>query len=263
MLLRRHVRGRADEAVRAGQLRIVGRRPGRGIRRVDRHRVAGDREAEVGDPRAPAVVHDRVVRLEVAMDDPRGVRGREPRGALREHVDDRGGRGPGLGEPRAQRPPGDVLHRDEHAVVPAADVEHADDVRMIDPRERAALAEHPLLDERVLGDAGLRLHELDRQLAIELAIVRAVDDAHRAGTELAGDRVAIDELADRGQRVPRHDRLGAAARRLGQRDPARLAGIDVELERLARLRRQRAADERAEHGGIGAVTRHASPCYGT
>ena len=45
-------------------------------------------EAEVEDPRTSVVADDRVVRLEVAVDDSLGMGGSEPSAGLHEHVDD-------------------------------------------------------------------------------------------------------------------------------------------------------------------------------
>ena len=89
--------------------------------------------------------------------------------------------------------PVDELHRDEHLLVERADVEHDDDVRVRQPRDRLRLAQRPLppLVARDAG-AGLDPQQLDRDLAIQLGIVGRIDLAHPAATDEAEHDVAPD-----------------------------------------------------------------------
>ena len=75
-----------------------------------------------------------------------------------------------------------------------ADLVDGDHVRVRDPRHRLPLAEHahPLL----LGRRG-RAQDLERDVTIELRIVRAIDDPHPALSELAGHDESPDPRAVR------------------------------------------------------------------
>ena len=84
-------------------------------------------------------------------------------------------------EPALERPAADELHREEDLVVDHADVVDGDDVRVREPRHRLRLAQQARA-RRVLH-ALPRLEQLERDLAIELRIVRAVDHAHPAGAD--------------------------------------------------------------------------------
>ena len=96
--------------------------------------------------------------------------------------------------PRGQRRAVDDLHGDEQAIVPGADVEDGDDVGMADARHRLRLAHQPRAQLDVeLGE--LRAHQLERHLALQLRIERAVDDAHAAGAEHLEHAIAPDAFA--------------------------------------------------------------------
>ena len=138
----------------------------RDARRV--HRRAGERsrEAEVGDLDDAVGADQDVARLEVAVDEPGAVRGREPGARLTDHREDLRGRArPGL-QPAVERVAGDELHREEHAVAAPADVEDLDDVRVRDLRHRLRLAAQPRLELVVaLVEAHVRVDELDHDRA--------------------------------------------------------------------------------------------------
>ena len=133
---------------------------------------SGARDPEVRDLRAPLVVDDHVVRLDVAVHDPAPVR--EARGLedLQHQVD---------GERRLERPvvahdllevaAGQELHRDVVGAVPLAAVEHADDVRVLQPGGARGLAPEALDELGVLGEAPVE--QLQRDLAAELGVLGA------------------------------------------------------------------------------------------
>ena len=182
-LLRRHVPIRADH--HAGPR--LGERPRR------RQLVAGALGAdELGDPEVedlgpPVAGQEQVLRLEVAVDDAALVRRRQ---AARH----RGGdlRRP----PRRQRPAGEprpqglalqqLGHQIRRAVV-AADVVHGEDGGVVERRDGARLG----LEAAQAVGAGrqVRRQHLDRDLAAEPLVARAVDDPHAAGPDGREDLV--------------------------------------------------------------------------
>jgi hypothetical protein len=171
-LLRAHVPRRAED--RAGA---------RG------HVVAGEladaevehlREREAG---RAVLVQEHVRRLDVAVDDADGVRRGERLRRVEQdreevlHADRR------IGVERvAEGHPVEQLHDEvEDAVVHLPDVEHVDDVRVVDLRRGARLAREALA--RVLVRGRVRVHELDREVAAGARVDRAPDLAHAADTE--------------------------------------------------------------------------------
>lgn len=86
----------------------------------------------------------------------------------------------------AQRDAGDVLHRDERALVVAADIEHVDDVGMVQPRRDLGLVEQRLDMPRGL----IRRHPLDDDEPVEVELAREHDLAHAAAAERTHDLVS-------------------------------------------------------------------------
>ena len=109
--------------------------------RRERGRLAAAREAEVHDAHAVIGADERVLRLEVAVDQSGAVRGRQALARLavgEDHVARAAGRGAVL----AQRLPQDELHHDVDLIAVHAHVVDGHDVRVREPRERLALGEH-------------------------------------------------------------------------------------------------------------------------
>ena len=188
-LLRRHVRGRPQERARLGhghreeRLRVTGL--------VAALRLEGPREAEVADPRAPVGPDEDIVRLEVAVHEPGGVRGGEASTGLRQHLQHLGKLAGPRGEPISERAAVDELHRNEDLIVVRARVVRRDDVGVREPRDGLGLTEDAALRRaRGLLDA----NELQRHPPVELGVARGIDGAHRALAELLLDDVAPDRL---------------------------------------------------------------------
>ncbi|MFO0634679.1 MAG: hypothetical protein U0168_17690 [Nannocystaceae bacterium] len=217
-LLGRHVARRALAC--AGAPRRIARAAGAALaRRLD----GSTREPEVHHAHALARLADHdVVGLDVAVDQPRRVRGRETvgdRAQLRQHLGPVSRPQP---QPLCQGLTPHQIHRDPHATVAAADVVDRDHVGVIEPRERLGLAHQSrALLRRAFGIGG-RTHHLDRNAAIELGVPRREHHAHAAGTHTREHDVAAQGLAGR------------------QRD-------------LGRERRRRAAFGTVESGGIAAA----------
>jgi hypothetical protein len=156
-------------------------------------------EAEVHHLHAVVVVHHDVAGFDVAVDDAVRVR-RGQRGAdLDRDVDRPHGRQPlALVQQLAQRRAPDVLHHDEVRAVLHADVVHADDVGVDQPRGGLGLTleagqEHGVVVVRAEQD-------LDRHPPGEQPVVALVDLAHAARAEQApADVAALQHRRDRGQ----------------------------------------------------------------
>ena len=93
--------------------------------------------------------------------------------------------------PVAEGVPLDELHRDEHRFAEGADVEHHDDVRVRQARDGLRLAQQARAAVRVVA-AAARPQELERDLAIQVRIVRGVDLAHAPPAQQAQHDVAAD-----------------------------------------------------------------------
>ena len=138
------------------------------------------------------------------MHQARVVRRQQAAARLREGVEDGAGVARAI-EPRAQRLALDELHGDEQAHLAGADVVDGDDVGVRQPRQRLRLALQARAHRRrVVGAIGAQ--HLERDGAVELRIVRAVDHAHAALAEELQHPIAA-ELGPR--RQDRH--LGARA----------------------------------------------------
>jgi hypothetical protein len=175
-LLGREVLGRAHDRARLGHL-------GRAR--------AGD--AEVGHLCVPEVVDDHVVRLEVPVD--HAVAMREARGLedLQPQVDHALLRQRRLrGHDVLERSTRQELHRDVVGALVLTAVEDAHHVRMVQAGGRLGLAAEALDEFLVLGEAAME--HLDRDLAAQVGVLRAIHVGHPAGADPAQDAVApVDE----------------------------------------------------------------------
>ena len=146
------------------------------------------RDAEVAE--IDVVAGDEHVRgLDVAVHEPRGVRGVEPVGDLGD--DRRGPRGleaPVAREQRVEVGAGHVADDEEEAAALLAGGVDGDDVGMVDGRGQAGLTLEALAQLGIGGAVGG--DELQRDRAPEAQVGRSVDDAHAAATEHAVDPAA-------------------------------------------------------------------------
>ena len=184
-LLRRHVAHRAedDAGLRAGDRAQV-RLPTGLV--VDLQL----RESEVEDLDAPVSGEEQVFGLEIAMDDPFFVRRREPARDLHrvvERLADRNGAG---GQALAQRLALEELGDDVRRAVLHAEVVDGRDSRVVQDAGGARLGLEALEPVRVLREG--RGQDLDRDLAAQARIRRAVDLAHAARAERREDLVRAE-----------------------------------------------------------------------
>ena len=128
-----------------------------------------------------------VVRFQVPVHDPVGVRLGQPGERLLEDLGDALGREWVLaGEQIGVGAPWDKLHREEErGVVLLPEVDDLDDVRVAQPRRALGLADEILRGDwvaRVLGG-----HHLDGELTIEVGLVPLVHVAHPPLADAAND----------------------------------------------------------------------------
>ena len=196
-LLGRHVCGRPHD--RPGPRERLQMVAGALRRRRERDRVrfvldTGGRfarQSEIDDPGAAVLVQQHVLRLEVAVHQPRRMRSRQapPRGD--EDVQHLAPGARAGAEPALERPTAQEFHGQEDLPVEDADVVHGDHVRVRQPRHRLRLAQQAR-PRRVFLTELASLEELERDLSIELRIVGAVHDAHGAAAHALDDQVAPD-----------------------------------------------------------------------
>ena len=171
-------RGRGRE-VRAGALLL-------GVRQL--------RQAEVEDLHAAVVGDEEVLGLQVPVDDPLLVRGGEAVDDLERVVDRAARRDPAAREHRAKRLPFEQLLDDiGRAVVARADVVDGGDVGVVQDPGRAGLLLEAAQAVGVGGEGGRQ--DLDRHLAAEARVSRAVDLSHPPRSDRREDLVGPESGA--------------------------------------------------------------------
>ncbi|PRQ04694.1 hypothetical protein ENSA5_05430 [Enhygromyxa salina] len=167
----------------------------------------GDAEVDdLGDLAAvEAPRHEHVLGLEIAVDDAAVVGVLEPGQDL---VEDLAGR---LGLPRLAEAGAELLADEQlhdqvlDARLRGPEVGHADAVGVVEARGALGLAIEALADRAVRADVGVE--DLDRDVALEGGVPRAVDGAHAPSPEQRVDAVVIvEDLADEGLERRRHGR---------------------------------------------------------
>jgi hypothetical protein len=239
-LLGRHVRGRADDLAGARQLRVAGGGGELG-------------QAEVDELRRLAVLRVRceqhVGRLEIAMDDARGVGGVEaPAEPLRDGERTLDGQRAEL-DPVGERLAAHVLHDDEGRIADD-EVEEARDVRMLDRSDGLRFVLEALA-ELGIGEE-LRPEQLDGHAHADGDVLGDEDFAHAARAErldqleAAADHLADDELGASDQLVE------AVGQGVDARHPPFCLVTHVGCERLSQ--RQSAPQSRASRFGSRKVS---------
>ena len=151
------------------------------------------RQAEVQDL-DPAVAGDEQIgRLDVAVHDAAFVRRGEPAGNLDRIVDHRARRQRPPVHPLAKRLADEQLGDDPGGAVVHADVVDRDDIRVIQAARRASFLFEPALAIGIAREC--RRQDLDRDLALQLRVARAIDLAHAADAEASEDLESADAIA--------------------------------------------------------------------
>ncbi len=166
-LLRGEVGGGADEQAALG-VRRVGEQPG---------------QAEVGHLHRVGLAEQHVLRLDVPVRDARGVRGGQPGEHSLGDVEclARAQRPP-LGQQVPQRPARHVLHGEVQGAPVRALVIDGDHVRVRKPGYRPGLGDEAPDEILVVGQ--LRVHDLQRDRAVEPGVGAQVDGRHPAVREM-------------------------------------------------------------------------------
>ena len=181
-LFRRHVADGSDDDARARD-RLEARHLC-----FDRHLLPGEAEIENLQPRVAR--EEEVVGLDVAMDDALFVRRGQAGGRLPREVDRFRRRQRTLAEPRRERFALEELGDDVRAPVVRADVEHSDDIGVVEPADGLSFSGESPKTIFVRSEGGGE--DLQRHVATEPGIARAIDFAHTAGADESHDLVRSD-----------------------------------------------------------------------
>ena len=151
------------------------------------------RQAEVEDLGKPVVRDHQVFRLEVPVHDPRLVRLREPVGDRRGNLQGAAERQrPGV-QHLTQRLALDELHADVGLGLGLTEIVDGDDGGMIECGGRACFELEPPQAFGVVRQLGRQ--QLQRDVTIELGVVREIDLAHAAGAEQRANDVGPEARA--------------------------------------------------------------------
>ena len=148
-------------------------------------------DAEVGDLHAALLRPHDVLRLDVAVDDPLPVRGREPaQGLVHDVQRDLPRKAPGHLPEAVELAAVDVFHDDVRVRRRGAAVEELDDVRVPKGDLDADLVEEAVEEVRIVGDVGQDL--LQGDLPAGLLVHGQEDLGHAAERDALDDPVMID-----------------------------------------------------------------------
>ena len=153
-------------------------------------------QPEVENLSVPAAGDEQIGRLDIAVNDPGGVRRFQRVGDLdrerQEPIDLE--RAPG--DPMLQRHPVEELHDEERAAALLADVVDGADVGVVQRRGGPCLAAES--GQRLGITSKVGRQELQRDEALQARILGLVHDTHAAAAELLDDAVVRERLTDQG-----------------------------------------------------------------
>jgi hypothetical protein len=199
-LLGRHIRNRSKQAPGARELAGIDFQGGSGFR-VGKRRFGGSDfgQAEIENFGAPALGHENILRLDIAVNDAFGV-------CRIQRVGDLDGQWQQLVEFHCppinrmlERLSFQKLHGDEGAVVLLADVVNRANIRMIQGRSGLRFALKS--GQRLPIPGNFCGKELERHEATQPRILGFVDDTHPATPEFFQDAIVRDRLAREWQRL--------------------------------------------------------------
>ncbi len=159
---------------------------------------ASFRQSEVEDLGMTELGHKNVGGLDVAMNDALGVSGIERPGNVYCQFEQLVGRKRPAQDALAQRRPFQQFHHDEILTILLADLVDGADVRMVERRGGAGLALEPFQSGSIRAE--FRGKKLQGHVPAEGFVLRLVNHAHPAATQLADDTVVRDGLSDHGYR---------------------------------------------------------------
>ncbi len=159
-------------------------------------RPLGPHEAKIEHTHAVARAQHHVRRFEVAMDEPGRMRRRQTSGRRNVHVTHRCPRGARALLPLRERFTVDVLHGDEEPTIERADIVNGDDVGMRQLRQRLRLPQRAcfLVGVRRAAEQS-EAADLDRELAVELGVVRGEHLPETARADALDEQVAAHGVA--------------------------------------------------------------------
>ncbi len=202
--------------------RDVPRRPEALRRERERRRVDDLRDAEVGqlgEVRALARDEQHVLGLEVAVNDAELVRAPEGGRDLQGDADRPDHVEAALGERGLEGVALHVLHHEIDQPAVLAEVRDLDDVRMVDPVDRAGLAQEALAVRHVHPE--VLAQDLDRAEPLDHHVPREIHDGHPSAAE------ATDEPIPRGERAADEGVRVARERRAVERAEPRVVGVGL------------------------------------
>jgi hypothetical protein len=138
--------------------------------------------------------HEDVRGLDVAMNDPLGVRGIERVGDLNTQLDENLEIDRTAADAMLQRLAFEPLHHDEMLALVLADVVDGADVRVVERGGGAGFALKPLDGLWIAGQ--LRWQKLQRDASAEANVFRLINHTHPAAAKLVDDAIVGDGLAD-------------------------------------------------------------------
>ncbi len=205
-LLRRHIGRGPEDGAGLGQrggdrcLRQVFQRRRRRARRyrfgdlVDLVNLVDlAHQAKVSHIHSAVFAKQHIVWLEVTMHEADRMGSQEPAPRLQEDIDYFAQWTIALLDPPPQRAAVDELHGNEDLVVDRSDFMDRKDVGMRQPRHRLGLAQESRTGVLRVAVRAIEPQQLERNLAIEDRIVRAIHNAHPTGAQIIDNHILVNK----------------------------------------------------------------------
>ena len=157
----------------------------RSLGRAEGHELSG--KAEVENLDRPVTGQKEILRLQIPMDDPLGVRGRQPLGYRSRDIHRFAPGQCACVHALTNRLAVEQLHHRERQAVDDAELVNRQDARMRERRHGPGFRLEPLTQKRVGGD--VRGHDLDRDVTTEPGVPRTVDLTHASRADGGDDLI--------------------------------------------------------------------------